>query len=122
MPAKRHLISIVDDEASVRTAIATLLRSVGYQTMDFASAEELLESEHLDLASCVISDVRMLGMNGFELLSVLSERNYSIPVILISANGAERARATAINMRAFGFLGKPFDGQVLIQLVSRACS
>jgi FixJ family two-component response regulator len=111
---KSPLISIVDDDASVRAATNNLVRSHGYCAHTFASAEEFLQSAHLNDTSCVITDVQMPAISGIELLLLLRIRGHSVPVIFITAFPTEELRARALKAGAVGFLAKPFDGSVLI--------
>jgi FixJ family two-component response regulator len=84
------VISVVDDDASVRASISNLLRSLGYVVHTFGSAEELLESPCLNDTSCVTSDVQMSPMNGLELLTNMRTRGYVPPFIVITAFPDER--------------------------------
>jgi FixJ family two-component response regulator len=111
---KSPLISIVDDDASVRAATNNLVRSHGYCAHTFASAEEFLHSAHLNDTSCVITDVQMPAISGIELLLLLRIRGHSVPVIFITAFPTEELRARALKAGAVDFLAKPFDGEVLI--------
>ena len=108
------VISIIDDDASVRIATHNLIRSLGYKVQMFASAETFLESEQLDTTSCVIADVQMPGMNGVELQSHLRAQGRRVPFIFISAFPEETIRQRALRDGAICFLAKPFDGCVLI--------
>ncbi|MGY4627452.1 FixJ family two-component response regulator [Bradyrhizobium sp. USDA 4486] len=114
------LISVVDDDASVRAATENLLKSRGYIARIFASAEELLRSPQLDETSCVIADVQMSAMSGLELLAEMRTRGYDTPFIFITAFPDDRVRASALGAGAIGFLPKPFAGQALIQCLDTA--
>ncbi|WP_177248009.1 response regulator [Bradyrhizobium sp. Ghvi] len=114
------LISVVDDDASVRVATKNLLRSRGYTAQIFASAEELLRSPQLSQISCVITDVQMSGMSGLELLAEMRTRGYEAPFIFITAFPNDRVRASALGAGAIGFLAKPFAGQALIEYLDTA--
>jgi FixJ family two-component response regulator len=114
------MISIIDDDASVRAAIGNLLQSLGYVTCAFESAEEFLRSDHLDQTSCVIADVNMPVMSGVELLVLLRDRDKRVPFIFITAFPDERIRARAFSAGALGFLTKPFDRSHLIQCLEQA--
>ena len=87
------LISVVDDDESVRESLSGLIRSVGFGVTVFASAEEFLNSNHLSDTNCLILDVRMPGMNGLELQRRLAASHRSIPVIFITAHGDPATRA-----------------------------
>ena len=115
-----RVISVVDDDASIRVAIDSLLRSHGYTVCTFASAAELLQSPQLDDTSCVITDVRMPDMSGVELQTALRSRAHSMPFIFISAFPDNSARVQALRDGADCFLYKPFDAATLIKCVDTA--
>ncbi|MBO0720461.1 MAG: response regulator [Blastocatellia bacterium] len=114
------LISIVDDDASVRKSLQRLIRSVGYGVKVFASAEEYLKSEHLRHTNCLILDVRMPGMNGIELWRELVADGREIPVIFITAHGNKAARSQALNDGAVDYLFKPFSEESLLKAIQTA--
>jgi FixJ family two-component response regulator len=118
--AKKILISIVDDDESIRVATAGLIRSFGFVAQAFASAEEFLQSPVLDETSCLISDIQMPGIDGLELQRRLASENRRTPIIFITAFPDARIRERALAGGAVCFLKKPFEGQVLIQCVDRA--
>jgi FixJ family two-component response regulator len=94
--AEVSVISIIDDDASVRTATAGLLRSMGFSVYAFASAQEFLSSPRLPETSCVIADVQMPGMSGVELQEYLIAHDHGLPVIFITAFPHERVRERAM--------------------------
>jgi FixJ family two-component response regulator len=114
------VISIIDDDASVRTATQNLIRSLGYSVHMFASAEAFLDSPQLNSTSCVIADVQMPDMNGVDLQYHLRSRGYCMPFIFISAFPEEAIRQRALRDGAKCFLAKPFDGCVLIDCLNTA--
>ena len=114
------VISVVDDDASVRTAIDNLLSSHGYLVHTFASAEEFLQSTHLHNSSCVVADVQMPGMSGLDLLTHMRVQGYNAPFIFITAFPEESVRARALKAGAIGLLAKPFAGPDLIKCVETA--
>ena len=116
------LISIVDDDESVREAIKGLMRSMGYRAEVFASAEDFLSSGHLNETACLILDVRMAGMSGLELQSQLTASNCRVPIIFISAHSHRRARARALEAGAVAFLTKPFSDDALINAINSSLS
>jgi FixJ family two-component response regulator len=101
------VVSIVDDDASIRVALSNLLRSRGYVVHAFGSADEFIGSVRLTETSCVISDVQMSPMNGLELLAHLRLQGYAAPFIFITAFPDENVRAHALKAGARGFLAKP---------------
>jgi FixJ family two-component response regulator len=117
---KVPVISIVDDDESVREATKGLMRSLGYSTATFASAEEFLKSERVHETSCVIADVQMPGMSGVELQSRLIANGHRTPVIFVTAFPEEKIRARALQAGAFGFLSKPFNEESLIGCLEKA--
>ncbi len=117
---KIPVISIIDDDASVREATTGLLRSLGYRAATFASAEEFLQSERLYDTSCLISDIKMPGMSGIELQSHLLAGGHRMPIIFITAFPEERVRRRALASGALGFLSKPFLEDRLIGCLNRA--
>ena len=110
----------MDDDESARTAIQGVLRSVGWQARSFCSAEEFLKSGQLCETACLISDIRMPGMNGFELQARLAEEGWRIPIIFVTAHGDSRTQTRAMKAGAMAFLGKPFDDKILLQEVRTA--
>ena len=114
------VISIIDDDASVRAATNRLVRSLGYVGLPFASADEFLQSSHARDSWCVIADVQMPGMSGVELQSLLRTRGCAVPIIFITAFPDENVRARALNGGAVCFLTKPFDGPTLIKYLEGA--
>jgi FixJ family two-component response regulator len=114
------VISVIDDDASVRAAANNLLSSHGYLVHAFASAEEFLQSARLDDSSCVIADVQMPVMSGLDLLTHMRARGYTLPFIFITAFPEESVRARALKAGAICFLAKPFAGPALISCVEAA--
>lgn len=114
------VISIVDDDGSVRAATYNLVRSLGYNVHTFASAEEFLQSPHLNDTSCVIADVRMPTMSGLELRAHLLAEGYRVPFIFITAFSVETARTRALKAGATCFLTKPFAEEALIKCLDAA--
>src|SRR5258705_8538645 len=104
--AEIPLIAAVDDDEAIREAIQSLIRSVGLGAAVFASAEDFLQSDHLQDTACLIVDVRMPRMNGLELQWQLAAANCPIPLIFITAHGDEETRARALSAGAVAFLYK----------------
>ncbi len=113
------MIAIVDDDESVRTATASLVRSLGFSTGTFAGAEEFLASPLLEQASCIITDVQMPGMSGIEMQAALRRRGVTTPLIFITAFPEERLRRQVTEAGAVAFLAKPFDGTEMIAWLER---
>ena len=117
---KVPVVSIVDDDESVRVAAERLVRSFGFVALTFSSANHFLQSSRVDDTSCLIADVQMPGMSGTELQSALLARGKSVPIIFITAFPDEKVRARALAAGAVGFLNKPLDGAVLIRCIDTA--
>jgi FixJ family two-component response regulator len=116
----RSVISIIDDDASVRAATNNLLSSHGYIVHTFASAEEFLQSAELNESVCVIADVQMPVMSGLDLLTHMRAQGYAAPFIFITAFPEENVRARALKAGVVCFLAKPFAGPVLINCIETA--
>ncbi|MEG3127239.1 response regulator [Pantoea cypripedii] len=117
MTLPQHIV-IVDDERSVRNGLSNLLHSDGYTTSLYESGEELLQNESaLSGAAMLIIDVRLKGMSGFELYSVLKQQSVAQPVIFISADQEESVQWYAIALGAVTFLRKPIDVDTLLTII-----
>jgi FixJ family two-component response regulator len=114
------MISIIDDDDSVRIATKNLVRSLGYEVSMFASAEAFLQSPTLTQCACVIADVQMPTMSGVELQYHLRELGHRVPFIFITAFPEAGIRARALEDGAVAFLAKPFDGGILIECIDAA--
>jgi FixJ family two-component response regulator len=114
------IVAAVDDDFRVRESLASLLESAGYAPEVFSSAEEFLASGTLGAATCVITDVRMPGMDGIELQRRIRLERPTLPVVLISARHDAEIRKTAIDEGAVDFLYKPFDVTDLLKIIQSA--
>jgi FixJ family two-component response regulator len=114
------VISVIDDDVSVRVATNNLLSSHGYQVDTFASAEEFLQSARLNDSSCVIADVQMAAMSGLDLLIHMRAHGHAAPFIFITAFPEESIRVRALKAGAICFLAKPFAGPALISCLKAA--
>jgi FixJ family two-component response regulator len=117
---KAPLISIVDDDRSVVEAMVSLIQSVGYRAKGFRSAEDFLKSRQSLNTACLILDVRMPSMGGFELQRRLAETNHPIPIIFMTAYDSDNIRVQASQAGAVGFLCKPFNQESLFHAVRSA--
>jgi FixJ family two-component response regulator len=113
-------ISVVDDDESMRWALQALLKSAGFQSETFASAEEFLDSGRLSDTACLVLDVRMEGITGLELQKQLVASGWTTPIIFITAHCGEEARAHALRRGAIEFLWKPFSAEALLSAISTA--
>jgi len=120
--SKVPVIAIVDDDESFRRATMSFVRSLGYGTAAFDSAEAFLGSNRIHEADCLITDVQMPGMTGIELQGRLIAQGHRLPVIFITAFPEMKARAQALAAGAVGFLAKPFNDQGLINCLNEALS
>lgn len=119
--ANPPLISVIDDDNSVRESLQSLMRSVGFAVEVFASAEEFLNWDHLRDTDCLILDVCMPGMSGIELQRHLMARRYEMPVIFITAHASEEeVRSRALGKGAVGYLAKPLSEDALLNAVHSA--
>jgi FixJ family two-component response regulator len=116
----RSHISVVDDDASVREALANLISSVGYEVELYASAEEFLASSGASTAACLVLDLRMPGMGGLELQRRLAAEGRETPVIVVTAHGDDEARAESLAAGAVAFLNKPFKEETLLGAIDSA--
>ena len=115
-----QVISIIDDDASVRAGTDNLLRSLGYAVYSFVSSEEFLRSAHLNDTSRVIADVQMPGMSGVDLQARLLAQGHRMSFIFITAFPEKTIRARALKAGAICFLTKPFDRLTLIRCLDTA--
>ena len=118
--SKTPLVSIVDDDWSLVEATVSLVQSLGYVAEGFRSAEDFLESRQLLKTDCLILDIIMPSMGGFELQRRLATRTYQIPIIFVTSYDSEEARIEAAHAGAVGFLYKPFSQEALLMAVRSA--
>ena len=114
------LISIIDDDRSVREAIQGLIRSLGYATVAFGSAEDYLDSGRIGDTACIITDLQMPGLSGIDLQRRLIADGHRTPMIFVTAFPSDRLRKQALDAGAFGFLSKPFEESSLITCIDKA--
>jgi len=114
------MISIVDDNDSVRESLRRLMRFVGFAVNVFASAEEFLDSDRLRYTDCLILDVRLPGMDGLELQRHLATSHSEIPIIFITSYEDDEVRARALNTGAVDYFLKPFDDEDLLDAIDTA--
>ena len=114
------LVSVVDDDESVREALPDLLRELGFAARSFASAEEFLSSGLVDETKCLVLDVAMPGMSGPDLQRELTRRSQSVPIVFITANEDSSAVAQILEGGVVGCLIKPFSEAALLRAVTKA--
>jgi len=122
MDKNQSMIYVIDDDASVRKAFGRLLRSANLDAETFSSAEEFLSSPKQKENACIIIDIRMPGLSGFDLQQRLSAEGIKIPVIVISASDDVETRERARELGAIAFFRKPIDDQALLDAVWWAIS
>ena len=116
----KNIVSIVDDDESVREAMKRLVTSLGYYAATFSSAEEFLNSDHLNDTSCLITDVQMPGLSGIDLQQHLNQQGRRIPIIFVTADPEHRLRTHAIEAGAVEYFSKPFNCDQLVMCLERA--
>lgn len=116
------LISIVDDDESMREATKGLVRSLGYHAATFSSAEEFLNSDLVHRTSCLITDMQMPGLSGADLQHRLISQGRCMPTIFVTAFPDEKIRARVLTAGAIGYLSKPFTEESLITCLDTALS
>src|SRR6516225_6875355 len=117
---ERPLLSIIDDDESVRESLPDLLREFGFAARAFSSAEEFLSSDSVGQTKCLILDVAMPGMTGLDLQKELRRLGQEIPVIFITAQKDETIRQQALKQGAVNFLYKPFSETALLEALNAA--
>src|SRR3954464_8576818 len=118
--ASGFLISVVDDDESVRESLQGLLQAMGYGVETFCCADEFLESDCLERTDCLILDVRMPGMRGPELQRALVQRGNGVPIVFITAHGDEEVRLQVLADGAVDCLLKPFSEDALLTAIRAA--
>jgi FixJ family two-component response regulator len=119
-PAGEQLVSIVDDDASVRRSTGRLLSASGLRVEAFASAEAFLQSDRVDQTSCLLLDMRMPGMDGLGLQRRLAESGWKVPIIFLSAQASEDEQRRALAAGASSFLHKPVGRDQLLHAIRTA--
>jgi FixJ family two-component response regulator len=114
------LVSVVDDDESVRESLPDLLRELGFEAQAFPSAEEFLASDSVGQTRCLILDVAMPGMSGPDLQQELKRRRQEIPIVFITAHGGETVRPRLLEQGAVECLFKPFSDTALLEALNAA--
>lgn len=117
-----NLVSIIDDDESVRDSTKTLLRSLGYRVATFSSAVTFLDAEAATETRCLILDIAMPDMSGLELQGILNASGSDVKVVFVTAHDNDANRKRALDAGAVGFLCKPFEARDLIAALQRALS
>ncbi|MDM0019517.1 response regulator transcription factor [Variovorax saccharolyticus] len=119
-PIPTGAVLVVDDDDSMRQAIRRLLNAAGLKTQTFASAEALLDGGPVAGAACVVSDFKLPGLSGLELLTELRRQGHWPPVIVVTAHDTPELRAEAMRRGASAYLSKPFHGKDLLEAIDAA--
>lgn len=123
-PTSTQTVYLIDDDDSFRESTAWLLEAAELEVSEYASPKQFLEviakRKWADQSGCIVTDLRMPEMNGFELMDALRDQHLTLPVIMITGHGDVPAAVEAIKMGAANFIEKPFDGPVLVEIVKRA--
>lgn len=118
--AEAGTVFIIDDDEAVRDSLSWLMKSAGLAAETYGSADDFLQGYGEDRPGCLILDIRMPGMNGLELQALLSERGFRLPIIIISGHADVPMAVRALKAGAFDFIEKPFNDELLLDLVQRA--
>jgi FixJ family two-component response regulator len=119
-PSPRPLVGVVDDDVSILRAMRRLLKAAGFTVMTFGSGEELLAFEHLETIDCLVLDVHLGGLTGFEVRDRLAAGGRAIPVIFITAHDDEATQDHARRAGAADYLRKPFDDHALLGAIQKS--
>jgi FixJ family two-component response regulator len=120
MHDQSETIVVVEDDAGVSKAIERLLRAGGFQSLSFASAEALLDSDAISCAACLVLDIHLPGESGFDLRRHLTALGHEQPVIFITAQDDDASRSEASQLNCIAYFRKPFEGAALLDAIRRA--
>jgi FixJ family two-component response regulator len=120
MPMEQRYVLVVEDDASMSRAIERLLRAAGFLAITFPSAEAFLDSDKAPIAACLVLDISLPGISGFDLCRRLINSNVRSPVIFITARDRASSRERAKEAGAVAYLPKPFAGRDLVEAVMRS--
>ena len=121
MQVQKRRIFLVDDDTEMRLAVGRLLKASGFQVKTFESAEALLDSGMVTDADCLVLDVHMDGLSGFELCDRLRQQGHELPVIFLTAYDDPGSRERAKTLGAAAYLSKPFRARLLLEAIDVAC-
>jgi FixJ family two-component response regulator len=121
MVSNEWTVFVIDDDQSILDSLKLLLESAGYQSRSFGSAEELLESGLVQNACCLILDIKLPGMSGFQLQEILTASQTPIPVVFITGHDGPGMERRALTLGAIAYLRKPFDGHALLSAIQPHC-
>ncbi len=118
---EKETVVVIDDDEAARLSIGQMLRLRGYKTLAFETAESALSRPELENADCVVTDVKMPGMGGEAFLAECGRRGFTSPIIMITGHGDISMAVRCLKAGAYDFVEKPFEDEVLVASVSRAC-
>lgn len=116
------IVHIVDDDKAIRDSLTLLMRSVGFNSKSYDSAEKFLDEADYNSAGCLIVDIRMQGMSGLELQQLLNNKGINMPVIIITGHGDVPVAVQAMQAGAIDFLEKPYDNEMLVDRIKQCLS
>jgi len=116
----RNVIGVVDDDASILRALRRLLAAAGFDVHTFGSGEELLAANSLDTIDCLVLDIQLAGLSGFDVRERLAESRFALPIVFITAHDDAATRERAQQVPSSQYLRKPFDEQDLLLAIRRA--
>ncbi len=116
------IVYIVDDDKAIRDSLSLLMKSIGFESKSYESAEDFLADMEFSVPSCLIADIRMQGMSGLELQQVLNDKGVEMPVIIITGHGDVPLAVQAMQAGAVDFLEKPYDNDVLVARIKQCLS
>lgn len=116
------IVHIVDDDKAIRDSLSLLMKSIGFESRSYNSAEMFLEQAELDAPGCLVVDIRMQGMSGLELQKLLNEKGINLPVIIITGHGDVPMAVQAMQAGAVDFLEKPYDNDILVTRIKQCLS
>jgi FixJ family two-component response regulator len=114
---EKNMVYLIEDDESVRKALQRLFRSASIEVRAFASAEEFLQLDEISQGACIVVDIQMPGLTGFDLQEGLLSKNIRVPTIVISAMDDAKIRERARKLGATAFFRKPVDGQALVDAI-----
>ena len=116
------VVYIVDDDKAIRDSLSLLMKSIGFESRAYESAESFLNGADFTIPGCLIADIRMQGMSGLELQQVLNDKSIDMPVIIITGHGDVPMAVQAMQAGAVDFLEKPYDNDVLVSRIKQCLS
>lgn len=117
----QRIVAVVDDDPRARLSIVNLLQSAGFDTLTFSSGESFLQSPQRATVGCLVADIRMPGMSGWELQKRMKSENLNLKVIFVTGHRDETMRNDALESGALGLFYKPFEDKAFLGAVSKAC-